>query len=351
MINTKDFYKKLIFFIAIIAVGLVSRVAYEMNSNTAAAKGAAAGSLAMISENVASGSGAVPDAFSHGSISGADKSAFAASVPDAAAGYSGAASGNSSTAQNNINALSGLHYEAALVADLQTGAISFGDNDAKRWPLASVTKLMTATVVMDNLDMNQKVTITPDAFAAYPEEKTLRVGDVYTVFDLLHFLLMPSSNVAAEALADACGRLVCGRTNFINVMNARAVAWGMVSTHYDDPSGLSRNNKSTADDLLLLAQKIYSDYPEILAITRTAQFNATELNTGTVTSVKSINDFAGESDFIGGKTGYTNSADGNLLSIFNDNGRPILVIVLGTNEADRFANTEKLYDWFKGQAK
>ena len=133
-------------------------------------------------------------------------------------------------------------------------------------------------------------------------------------------------------------------------MNARAAAWGMANTHYDDPSGLSSGNQSTADDLLLLAQKIYSDYPKVLAITRTTQATATELGSGTKTLVKSINDFAGEADFIGGKTGYTTIADGNLLSIFKYKNRPILVIVLGTDEADRFTNTERLFSWFKNQS-
>lgn len=340
-----DFYKKLVFFLAIVTVGFASRVAYEMNMNSATVNTAATSSLAMISTDIASASGAGPDEFFSGNISAANAGTLVFSRGSVVTEPSSGVSGNSSVSQSGTSVLAGLHYEAALIADLQTGTISFGDNDDKRWPLASVTKLMTATVAMDNLGIDQAVTITPDAVAADPTEKMLRAGDVYTVSDLLHFLLMPSNNVAAEALADAYGR-----TRFLAAMNARAIAWGMSSTHYDDPSGLSPQNKSTAVDLLLLAQKVYSDYPNILAITRTPQINAVELMTGKAVLVKSINDFAGEADFIGGKTGYTDSADGNLLSIFNDNGRPILVVVLGTDEANRFTNTEKLYDWFKSQS-
>jgi len=336
------YFKKIIFFLAIIGVGLVSGVAYKVNSDFAVAENSVTKSLALVVPVVAPDANIGSGAFLQESVSGISADESAAYRTNAVTDQNAAVQGNSSVSQNNVNAVSGLQYEAALVADLTTGAISFGSNDGKRWPLASVTKLMTAVVVVDNFGMDQRITVTSDAFAADPSEKTLREGDTYTVSDLLQFLLLPSSNVAAEAFADSYGR-----THFVDAMNARAALWGMADTHYDDPSGLSSGNQSTADDLLILAQKIYSDYPKILAITRTTQATATELVSGKQTLAKSINDFAGESDFIGGKTGYTNLADGNLLSIFKYNSHPILVIVLGTDESDRFLNTKKLFDWFK----
>jgi len=234
-----------------------------------------------------------------------------------------------------------LPVEALLVADITTGAHFMDENSTERWPLASVTKLMTATIVLDKLSSIQKITITSDAFNVDPSAKNLNVGDTYTVSDLLRFLLLPSSNVAAEALADAYGR-----TAFIAEMNARAAAWGMADTHYVDPSGLAVGDQSTASDLVLLAQKIYADYPQILTITRTPQVTVTEISTGSQVVVKSINDFAGETDFIGGKTGYTDQANGNLLSLFSYEGHPVVVVVLGTDDSTRFANTETLYHWF-----
>jgi D-alanyl-D-alanine carboxypeptidase len=234
-----------------------------------------------------------------------------------------------------------LAVEAGLVADLTTGTRFMSENATERWPLASVTKLMTATIVLDKLSLSQKITITQDAFNADTSEKTLRVGDTYTVADLLHFLLLPSSNVAAEALARAYGR-----TQFIGEMNTRAASWGMKDTSYADPSGLAVGSQSTAADLVLLAQKIYADYPEILKITRTPQVTATEIDSGKKVSIKNINEFSGEADFIGGKTGYTDQADGNLLSLFSDNGHPVVVVVLGTDDNARFTNTEALYNWF-----
>ena len=113
-------------------------------------------------------------------------------------------------------------------------------------------------------------------------------------------------------------------------MNARAAAWGMANMHFDDPSGISAGDESTANDLMKLAQKIYADYPQILQISRMQQYYITEQNSGKKILIKSINDFAGEPDFIGGKTGHTDQADGNLLSLFNHDGQVVLVIVLGS---------------------
>lgn len=337
------YFKKIIFFLVIIGIGLISSMVYEANFKSASTMDSVIRSLALAApESVSNPVGAGSEPFLRGGATGMAASGSISYETNSAVGSNAAIHGNSSVSEGDKSALSGLQYKAALVANLKTGAISFGNNDSKRWPLASVTKLMTAVIVMDNFDMNKKITITPDAFAADPNEKTLRAGDTYTVSDLLQFLLLPSSNVAAEAFADSYGR-----ASFVTAMNARAATWGMTNTHYDDPSGLSSGNQSTADDLLLLAQKIYSDYPKILAITRTTRVTAIEIGSKNKIIVKNINDFAGKAGFIGGKTGYTDIADGNLLSIFKYNGHPVLVILLGTDEADRFTNTEKLFDWFK----
>jgi D-alanyl-D-alanine endopeptidase (penicillin-binding protein 7) len=328
-----DNFEKFIFLGVVVAVALFSRLAYPAFSGS--------------SYNASSAS-------STGSAATADASFIVLPSPPSGFGSRGNNTGTLATtdASGNITSTSpfvrvsgtpapAITAQASMVADLQTGTLFFGSNVDKRWPLASVTKLMAATVVMDNLNLNQKITVPPEAVAADPSQQVLVSGDTYTVSDLLHVLLLPSSNVAAETLAD-----YYGRTRFVAEMNGRAAAWGMANTHYDDPSGLSVGDQSTPTDLLTLAQKIYADYPEILAVTRTPQISITEESTGKKVIVRSINDFAGRSDFVGGKTGYTDEADGNLLSIFKYEDRPILVIVMGTSDDHRFANTLMLYNWF-----
>lgn len=334
--NKNLYLKKIIFFCAIISVGFLSRIAYNAQNNSQTFL--ANKSLALVNTNsiISVNNNSQPMISDNIQNNQTDNNLPTQSTV--------IKSDPLLSQDNNNSVISGLKYQEALIVNLDNGAIFFSSNDSKKWPLASLSKLMTATIVLDNFQMDQKITITHDAFIADPEERTLREGNVYSVSDLLHFLLLPSSNVAAEAFADAFGR-----SKFLAAMNARALSWGMTNTHYDDPSGLSSGNQSTADDLLLLAKKIYFDYPQILDITRTPQIYATELNSNTKVLVKSINYFAGQSDFIGGKTGYTNLADGNLLSIFRYKSNPIIVIILGTSEANRFTNTQKLFNWFKSQ--
>lgn len=228
-----------------------------------------------------------------------------------------------------------------MVADLTTGAVLAGSDIDARWPTASLTKLMAATLILDQLPTSTEITITPQMFSVDPDEYTLVVGGRYTVEDLLHLMLMPSSNVAAEAMADTIGH-----AQFMSEMNQRAVQWGMTDTYFADTSGISAANESSADDLLTLAERIYEDYPEILSLTDTPSWTVTELNSGKEIPVKSINVFAGEPDFVGGKTGNTPQAGGNLISIFDYDGHPVLITVLGA-PAIPFEDTANLFAWFR----
>jgi len=229
---------------------------------------------------------------------------------------------------------------ASLVADLENGTPLYALNPNARWPMASLTKLMTAAVALDVYRTSQTVAVTPQELAVDPEEFTLQAGGTYTVDDLLRVLLLPSSNVAAEALAQSYGR-----PQFLALMNRKAAEWNMTNTFYDDPSGLSAANQSTASDLLTLAQHVYADYPQILAITRVPHVTVTNLATGQKAAVNSIDNFSGRTDFVGGKTGHTDEASGNLLTIFDYGNHPLFVLVLGT--ADRFGDSLKLYNWVK----
>jgi D-alanyl-D-alanine carboxypeptidase len=245
-------------------------------------------------------------------------------------------SGSTATIAPNVGA------SEILIADLQTGTSFYSLNADQRWPMASISKLMTAVIATDDLDPSDRVTITAQMTAVDPSENILHVGDEYTVEDLIHVMLLPSNNVAATALAD-----FYGYANFTAAMNAKAQAWGMTNTYYDDPSGLSAANESTPDDLLKLAQNIYTSYPQILAITREPEATVQNLATGKQVIVKSINNFAGTADFLGGKTGYTDQADGNLLSLFSYDGRPIFIVVMGVDDGVRFDATQELFNWLK----
>lgn len=235
-----------------------------------------------------------------------------------------------------------LGVEAALLADVRSGEAYVTLDPEKRWPLASVTKLMTATLALRSLLKEQSVTLTHNDFSPSDNSISRKLGDgeSYTISDLLSATLVASSNEAAEALANAYGR-----EGFIKELNAIARAWGMEETHFADPAGLSIANQSTAHDLQKMVQRMYVEYPEVFEISRKPRANITELGSKKRITLPSNNLFAGRADFVGGKTGYTDDARGNLISLFTHERRPILVVVLGTD--DRFGETEKLMEWFR----
>ncbi len=237
-----------------------------------------------------------------------------------------------------------LAARIALLVDLTSGRQYVNFNAGSNWPLASLTKLMTAVTAFQELDLDRKATITVGAFATDTSDQILKIGNVYGITDLLRIMLLPSSNVGAEAIAESYGR-----EQFIAAMNAQAQNWGMVNTHFDDPAGISVGSRSTGNDLLVLTKKIYEEYPRVFATTRVPSAYVAELTSQKRVLVKNINDFAGRADFLGGKTGHTDEASGNLLSVFSYGRKPVVIIVMGTE--DRFGDTTKLLNWFEANYK
>ncbi len=215
---------------------------------------------------------------------------------------------------------------AALVKDLSNGAELFTSAPEKQWSLASLVKLMTAVVAIENLADDQLLTVSRSAVATEGAAGFLVAGKKYSLAELLRSMLVFSSNDAAVVVAENYGK-----DQFIVKMNSKAVELGMKNTRFFDPSGLSALNQSTAEDLALLMRYIFRDRPQILAITREAIDGATH-------------PFAGQPDFMGGKTGFIDEAGGNLISLFNYQGRPMLIIILGSSQ--READTKILHEWF-----
>ena len=145
---------------------------------------------------------------------------------------------------------------SVMVTDVTTDTIVRGYNIDKVRGLASMTKLMTAMVALDyDLDMNRKLQLSTLTGSHLPKRE-------YTRGELFHALLIKSDNAAAETLAaDYPG----GRSKFIRDMNLRAEMMGMYDTHFDDPSGLSSGNVSTASNVtqMVIAAGYYRQIREI----------------------------------------------------------------------------------------
>src|SRR3990167_2186284 len=215
------------------------------------------------------------------------------------------------------------------------GKETFGWETDKRWPIASLTKLMTAVVALENMDTNQIAIMSPEAMAIESPSGGFSLGGKYRINDLIRAMLLVSSNDAAEQIA-----LTFGRDEFIKAMNGKALELGMTETNFIDPTGLSARNQSTINDLVRLTEYIRLFRPEMLATTKKTSGTITEVKTGKRRTLNNINPLASGKDFIGGKTGSTPEAGGNLISVFNIGGGPKIIIILGAD--DKFAETTKV---------
>ncbi|MEK7555490.1 MAG: serine hydrolase [Patescibacteria group bacterium] len=234
-----------------------------------------------------------------------------------------------------------IHSHIASAKYLDSNLNFFELNINKRWPIASLTKLMTAVIVVEKSELNRQIIIDKDTFKFKTNGLAggFASGEIFTAEDLINAMLVVSSNDAAVALAESIS------PEFVKLMNQKAVELNMTETNFDDPTGLSFLNQSTVNDLAKLMNYIYYNHPQIFEITRQKEAVISELNSGVKRKLININQFAGQSDFIGGKTGYTEAADENLMSLFNKQGRLILITVLGSK--DRFGDTEKLLELIK----
>jgi serine-type D-Ala-D-Ala endopeptidase (penicillin-binding protein 7) len=205
----------------------------------------------------------------------------------------------------------GLTIRSALVKTSLGNRIFYELNTEQHWPLASLTKLMNAVVALENI----------------PQSGTRD--------NLLQRMMVISDNEAANALAETLGT-----EQYIALMNAKAQTLNMRQTGFSDPSGLSYLNQSTAGDIDKLVTYILIRHPEIFAWSK-----AKTIRIGNIDRAN-INEFAGRPDFVGGKTGFTDEASGNLVTVFSSRTGPVTIIVLGAGaREDRFIETNILFEW------
>ena len=237
-----------------------------------------------------------------------------------------------------------LGFAVALVKPLGDSYSLFEHNVFKQWPLASITKLMTAIVALENINPNQPIAITKDAIAAEGTMGNFAPGEFFALEDLVKAMIVTSSNDAAEAIAE-----FYGRENFVKAMNAKAAQLSMFDSNFVEPAGLALSNQSTVFDIEKLVSYIYNRYPQISLFSRLKEVAITDFNTGIKKHLANINIFAGNPNFIGGKTGYTDEANGNLVSLFSssreNDSRPILIVVFGAD--NRFKATEILWQQYR----
>ncbi len=247
----------------------------------------------------------------------------------------------------------GVKAKGAVLADTATGQVLWGrDVDTER-PMASVTKVMTALLVLESGDLSREIRV-PEAAVSYAwkyggETAALRRGDMLTAQELLEALLLPSGADAAYTLADAYGP---GLNAFVARMNATAAQMGMKHTHFTSPDGLpyptETSTYSTPSDLLTLGVAAMR-YPAFRSIVDLRFYHLPKGrghheywwdNTDEL-----IGSYLGA---VGIKTGYTDDAGHCLLFEAIRDGRALIGVVLdspATGPAASVQDAERMLNW------
>jgi len=237
---------------------------------------------------------------------------------------------------------------AAIIFNPVTGQVLYEENSQDKRSIASITKVMTALVYLeDNPNLDTVVTVErSDVFAA--STTYLKANDKITAGELLHLLLIPSDNGAARALARTSHG---GTAAFVERMNEKAIELGLSNTSFADPSGLNANNVSSAFDLSHLITFAASD-ERIASIMRTAVY--TVATNRRMIPIHSTNRLvlAGDVDVMGGKTGFISKSGYCLATLLRlPQGNPIAVVVLGAGSNNgRFWETRHLFSWLNTKA-
>ena len=238
----------------------------------------------------------------------------------------------------------GLKSNVALVIDQGTGETIFSKNVNDVHPVASITKLMTALVILDTqVALTKRVEITDeDVDVERGSRSRLRVGAELSRNDMLHLALMASENRAAHALGRTFPE---GLAAFVEAMNAKARELGMMSTRFVDPTGLSSANVSTAADLVKLVRETHrhnlirqystNAFHHVNVAGRELRFN----NTNRLV--------ASENWDIGlSKTGFINEAGRCLVMQAKIQGRPMVIVLLDSwGKLSRIGDANRIKKW------
>ena len=236
----------------------------------------------------------------------------------------------------------------ALVFNQLTGETLYAKNISQPTPIASVTKLMTAMVMLDaHLPMDEVLVISNDDVDYLKgTHSRLGVGTSLTRGEFLQLALMSSENRAAAALAR---NYPGGITAFIAAMNSKAHALSMKSTNFLDATGLSSSNVSTAEDLVKMVTAAYN-YPEIRQVTTTASQAVTLYGKNNPINFVNTNALVRAGNWLIGlsKTGFINEAGRCLVMQAEISGQPMIIVLLNSEgKLSRIGDANRIRKWIE----
>ncbi|HEX4089059.1 MAG TPA: serine hydrolase [Trebonia sp.] len=276
--------------------------------------------------------------------------AVTATVPAAAATKTAASSGPTIDV---VGAPRAVKAKEGILVDATTGQVLWSKNADVPRPIASITKVMTALVILQAGDLNREITV-PKGVIGYvakygAEAAGLVPGQRYTTDELLHIMLVMSAADAAYTLANAYGP---GLSGFIAKMNVEASDLGLADTHFTSPDGLPYPTEfstySTPSDLVTLGEAAMRN-PVFRSIVDLKYYNLPKGHGHNAVSATSDDALIGKyPGLVGIKTGYTNAAAHTLLFEAVRNGRTLVGVVLGspaTSPFTGFQDTTKILNW------
>jgi len=234
----------------------------------------------------------------------------------------------------------------AIVVNQKTGEVIYQKKADAKASIASLTKLMTAMVVLDSgMDLNKKITLTKaDIDRVKRTTSRLPIGAKLSRYELLKAALISSDNRAAFALSRS---YPSGRKGFINAMNVKAIQLGMQKSQFRDPTGLDKRNISTAKDLLKLVRAAYQ-YSLIRELTTTASENIKIDKKRNSIGLNNTNPLVrkGVWDIGLSKTGFIRESGRCLVLQTVIDGEPIIIVLLNSyGKLTRFADVKRIRKW------
>jgi len=241
-----------------------------------------------------------------------------------------------------------LRSSSAMVVDQKTGRTLFGKNADARMPIASITKLMTAMVVLDaQLPLDEKIAISSeDRDSLKGTHSRIKVGTMLSRQLALRLALMSSENRAAAALARAYPG---GFPAFVAAMNRKAESLGMSHTHFVDSTGLNSDNISTAQDLVKMVNAAHA-YPLIRDMTTTGFYDVAMRGGSRRIQFKNTNMLVRNKTWEIGlsKTGFINEAGHCLVMQVNIANRPMVIVLLDSwGKLSRIGDAQRIKKWIK----
>lgn len=226
-----------------------------------------------------------------------------------------------------------ISAQSLLVYDQASGTLLLQKNPTTALGIASVTKLLTAIVAYENLNMEEFLTVNQKDILNVSPSLNLKMGDSVKVYDLFNAMLIGSCNDAALMLANHTAEKI--GNSFENLMNEKAESLGMSMSHFTNPMGFDNvGNFSTASDLQLLVSET-AKYQVFEHIGRQKNYSFTSAN-GQAYKTFTTNKLIGQDPEISNvKTGFTDQSRGSMITKATHNGHSIVIIILGSKNREQ----------------